>query len=262
LHIYVINLAQQKDRRDSVSGQLDALGVEYSFFRAIEAPGALENHFSGRNDWPCQMEVRRIGTPTEVACYASHLSLWKKCVELDAPIVVLEDDFELTPEFTAAIELSRNLIDEYGFIRLEPIAKRWSLYPFEEPILARETKEFKLFFQTTVSLRTTAYAISPEYALRFIEISDKFTVPVDHFFRRPWVHKLPLFALEPPAIGLSILADTPSILRKDKSQLAKKKKSPMRHFIKRCRKIYVRFAKRATQRINKDMRKKYRHLFD
>jgi glycosyl transferase family 25 len=262
LHIYVINLARQKDRRDSVSRQLEGLGVEYSFFRAIEAPGALKNHFMGRNNWPCQMEVNRVGAPTEVACYASHLSLWKKCVELDESIVVLEDDFELTPEFTAAIELSRNLIDDYGFIRLEPIEKQWTLYPFEEPILARKTKQFKLLFQVTVSLRTTAYAISPEYALRFIEISNKFSVPVDHFFRRPWVHKLPLFALEPPAIGLSILADTPSIVREEKPRKTKKKKSPMRHFIKRCRKMYVRFAKRATQRINKDMRKEYRHLFD
>jgi glycosyl transferase family 25 len=130
LHIYVINLARQKDRRDSASRQLEGLGIEYSIFRAIEAPEALENHFSGINNWLCQMEVKRVGTPTEVACYASHLSLWRKCVELDESIVVLEDDFELTPEFTAAIELSRNLIDDYGFIRLEPIEKQWMLYPF------------------------------------------------------------------------------------------------------------------------------------
>jgi glycosyl transferase family 25 len=83
LRIYVITLARQKDRRDSVSRQLEGLGVEYSFFRAIEAPGVLENHFRGRNNWPCQMEVKRVGTPSEVACHASHLSLWKKCIELD-----------------------------------------------------------------------------------------------------------------------------------------------------------------------------------
>jgi hypothetical protein len=47
-------------------------------------------------------------------------------------------------------------------------------------------------------------------------------VPVDHLFRRSWVHKL---ALEPPAIGLYVLADTPSIARKEKSQKAKKKAS-------------------------------------
>jgi GR25 family glycosyltransferase involved in LPS biosynthesis len=31
-------------------------------------------------------------TPSEVACFLSHVSVWAKCVELDKPIIVLEHD--------------------------------------------------------------------------------------------------------------------------------------------------------------------------
>ena len=30
---------------------------------------------------------------TELACFASRLSLWQKCVELNEAVLILEDDF-------------------------------------------------------------------------------------------------------------------------------------------------------------------------
>jgi GR25 family glycosyltransferase involved in LPS biosynthesis len=190
----------------------------------VEGAGALAEHFSGRRNWPCRMELQRIGSFSEVACYASHLSLWKKCVELGRPIVVLEDDFEVTPDFSAALTVAANYIDEYGFIRLESMRQQWLLNPYTQPVLVKNVDEFKIYFQATVSILATGYALSPIYAQRFIDVSPKFTVPVDHFFRRIWIHKLPLFVLEPPAIALSALADKSSIVRP--------KKSPLRHLIR------------------------------
>jgi glycosyl transferase family 25 len=254
MQIYVINLLSRNDRRDNVSRQLDPLDVEYCFFQAVEGAGALAAHFSGRRDWPCRMELQRIGSFSEIACYASHLLLWKKCVELGKPIVVLEDDFQVTPDFSAALKCAEKCVDEYGFIRLESMRQQWLLNPYTQPVLVKNVDGFKLYFQTTVSILATGYALSPKYAQRLIEVSQKFTVPVDHFFRRIWIHKLPLFVLEPPAIGLSDLAEKSSIVRP--------KKSPLRHLIRLgfFRVFYRAWAKRATRRMNEEFAQKYPHL--
>lgn len=36
---------------------------------------------------------------TEIACFSSHYRLWQKCVELDSPIVVIEDDVNFNSNF-------------------------------------------------------------------------------------------------------------------------------------------------------------------
>lgn len=40
---------------------------------------------------------------SEKACFASHLSLWKKCLELDEPIFILEDDITFNEHFAKFI---------------------------------------------------------------------------------------------------------------------------------------------------------------
>jgi len=253
MQVYVINLAARADRRASVTSQLDKLGVGYKFFEAIEGPGALETYFDGRNDWPCHMEIERPGQPNEVACHASHLCLWRTCVEINEPIVILEDDFAASNIFTQAIEFTERHIDRYGFIRLEPMEDRWRLDEATKPLPVLREDHFTLYFQTAVSLRTTGYAISPAAAQRFIEVSRQFTVPVDHVFRRQWVHRLPLFAIDPPAIGLTELADDPSIVGR--------KKSPARHFLRQAKMAYRAWAKYATTQVNREIMSKQPQLF-
>ena len=50
MRIFIINLANRADRRESAARQLAGTGLDYEFFRAIEAPGALAQHFEGRDD--------------------------------------------------------------------------------------------------------------------------------------------------------------------------------------------------------------------
>lgn len=45
-------------------------------------------------------------TPTEMACFLSHVSVWAKCLELDKPIIVLEHDAILIKPYTHHIALN------------------------------------------------------------------------------------------------------------------------------------------------------------
>ncbi|GAA6858907.1 hypothetical protein HpHNI38_06910 [Helicobacter pylori] len=54
--------------------------------------------------------------PRELGCYLSHYLLWKECVKTNQPIVILEDDAALEPNFMQALEDC--LKSPFDFVRL------------------------------------------------------------------------------------------------------------------------------------------------
>ncbi|GAA7724653.1 hypothetical protein HpBT014_12030 [Helicobacter pylori] len=69
-----------------------------------------------KSDWfhsdYCYQEL----LPQEFGCYLSHYLLWKECVKTDQPIVILEDDVALEPNFMQALEDC--LKSPFDFVRL------------------------------------------------------------------------------------------------------------------------------------------------
>ena len=209
MKIFVINLADRADRRRDVEKQLDQL--EYSFFPAISVRDNPEQHFNSIERFRFLLETGRLLTRSEIACYASHLLLWKKCVELDEPIVILKDDFYKTDCFEDAIDRAQELIDECGFIRLEASDTR----TIQSEALVQGP--FTVHRLRRAPYRTTAYAIAPATARSFLKFSEQFAAPVDHVIRKTWLHNKPLFLLSPAAVELAASSESPSIDRPDKS---------------------------------------------
>ncbi len=69
-----------------------------------------------KSDWfhsdYCYQEL----LPQEFGCYLSHYLLWKECVKLNQPVVILEDDTVLEPNFMQALEDC--LKSPFDFVRL------------------------------------------------------------------------------------------------------------------------------------------------
>ncbi|GAA7706022.1 hypothetical protein HpBT011_03840 [Helicobacter pylori] len=69
-----------------------------------------------KSDWfhsdYCYQEL----LPQEFGCYLSHYLLWKECVKLNQPVVILEDDTALEPNFMQALEDC--LKSPFDFVRL------------------------------------------------------------------------------------------------------------------------------------------------
>jgi len=217
MKIFVINLRDRFDRRENVIRNFAELPVDYELYPAIEGEGALREHFSGRRYWVCLLEAGRSASSGEIACYASHLSLWKKCVELALPIVIMEDDFRITPGFLGALKYIEGKIDECGFVRMEPLEQRWAQKKNLAAVLAGSGDGYRLLYQRMPSVRATGYAISPKCAQALVSVSDRFVGPVDFMIRRCWVHGQPLFAIDPPPIQLAEVSRTPSIKGRKKS---------------------------------------------
>ncbi|MFP6304290.1 glycosyltransferase family 25 protein [Helicobacter pylori] len=69
-----------------------------------------------KSDWfhsdYCYQEL----LPQEFGCYLSHYLLWKECVKLNQPVVILEDDATLESNFMQALEDC--LKSPFDFVRL------------------------------------------------------------------------------------------------------------------------------------------------
>ncbi|MGN8284361.1 glycosyltransferase family 25 protein, partial [Helicobacter pylori] len=69
-----------------------------------------------KSDWfhsdYCHQEL----LPQEFGCYLSHYLLWKECVKLNQPVVILEDDVALESNFMQALEDC--LKSPFDFVRL------------------------------------------------------------------------------------------------------------------------------------------------
>ncbi|GHP91418.1 glycosyltransferase family 25 protein [Helicobacter pylori] len=69
-----------------------------------------------KSDWfhsdYCYQEL----LPREFGCYLSHYFLWKECVKTNQPVVILEDDVALEPNFIQALE--NCLKSPFDFVRL------------------------------------------------------------------------------------------------------------------------------------------------
>jgi glycosyl transferase family 25 len=203
VQIFVISLRSARARREHASHEMAAADVRFRFFDAIEGVSGPEHFvaYSSRLYW---INARRAPMPGEIGCYASHLALWRHCVELGEPILVLEDDFHLSPGFAGRLHRLDALTREFGFLRLQSIHRRrqrFSLRPRRPVHKVREDAELSVYYLSAVPLCMLAYAISPSAAAALVEASGRLSAPVDKFIQRTWEHGVPLFGIAPALVS-------------------------------------------------------------
>ena len=121
---FVITLGSRQDRLiafDNANWQK----VKFEEFAAIDGSkltysSLIADGFDTNKNWIDPINKTHI-SQGEVGCFLSHYLLWKKCIDLNEPILVLEDDAIITDEFD--IEKIEKLTDEYNFIYLGWILK-------------------------------------------------------------------------------------------------------------------------------------------
>ncbi len=198
--VFVISLRTASGRRERAGSQLQAAEVPFSFFDAVTPPD-----LSAGAEFRCVdaeaflVNTGREPVPAEIACFASHKCLWRHCAEIGEPIVVLEDDFTLRPNFPDALRAALLLAGESGFLRLQT-----DLRAGKTPVA--EGADFTLARFTYPPHGLMAYCISPSVAGAFVRDSDVLDAPVDVFVKRYWQHHLPLFALLPYSVEPSALS--------------------------------------------------------
>ncbi|WP_000195584.1 glycosyltransferase family 25 protein [Helicobacter pylori] len=128
--VYIISLKESQRRLDTeklvlesnekfkgrcVFQIFDAISPKHEDFEKFvqelyDAQSMLKSDWF-HSDW-CRGEL----LPQEFGCYLSHYLLWKECVKLNQPVVILEDDVALESNFMQALEDCMK--SPFDFVRL------------------------------------------------------------------------------------------------------------------------------------------------
>lgn len=216
MQIFIISLRDSVSRRANVTKELH--NVSFKFFDAVDLR-SNDNH-EILNLYNQNKTVFLKGyklTKAELGCFASHYELWKKCIELDEPILIFEDNLHLQGNLGNQLANIYKLTNKFGLIKLTNTFTRKFITVDEI-----DTK-YKLISNLKGGCGTGAYCISPSVAEKYIELCPSFFEPVDDFMENEWRTQSTIFSYYPNLVARS---ETASVIgsRKDKSERTLKQK--------------------------------------
>lgn len=243
MKIFIINLDRAKDRKDFMKSQIEKISrsnMEFLFFDAIDAKNGEHHRFdSYYRSFFTKLYRAKDSTDGEKACYASHFSLWQKCVELNEPIIILEDDIEFLPDFLEGIH--RISDSSYEYVRLMALDQP------KNPLLF-QSDYFALTYDELAGAQ--GYYITPKAAKKFIKGCRYWVLAVDNYMDRISMHGVRTILHIPYLIKENepISANTTIPHRYDKvkkSIILKSLREVYRLFIQMKQKIYIFIDKRS-----------------
>lgn len=184
MHIYVINLSFNLDRRAAMSHKLAQLGMSVEFFDAIK--GSTIN----RVLYPMAAGL----SDGEVGCYLSHRSVWKLLAESGFECaLVLEDDVRLQGDLDIICDHFSLLPFDVDLIRLSSLKKAKGIEAFT--VGAR-----RLLIADMHPSGSQGYWLSRKGALNLLAHMNEPSQELDKALDRCWCFGLHAFLLDPPAV--------------------------------------------------------------
>lgn len=192
--IFAISLDRFSKRFENLSRNLEKIGLECEFFQAVDGRENKKHSLFNRHDKKKRMLIKgNLLRGPELGCYSSHYLLWEKCVSLNEPIIVLEDDAIIIPDnFSDFYNNIKNLKTDYECIRLFYCEKRKPKFLKIETFGAFDIVKF---FKGPS--HTVGYYLTPSGAKKFLESSKTWILPVDIFMDRFWTNKVECYGVTP-----------------------------------------------------------------
>ena len=212
IDIYVISLPECEARRANATARLGSLNIPFEFYDAVSGDAGLRDGSLGGVD-PEQWLIRcgREVTGGELGCFASHRNLWRRCVELDRPIMIMEDDFRLLDGFSNAVKTVEAEIDRLGYIRLQSETRA-------RYVSTGRARGFEIRRYTYAPHSAMCYAITPRVARAFVEQTRIAEEPVDVFVKQFWRHGQLIYGLAPYTVTESALSQDTKIPGREKTR--------------------------------------------
>lgn len=106
MDIFVISLERSKDRRD-IFDHYNSKYIKYTYHNAVDGKTLAIDQL----DPSIFKKDSKNYSNGAIGCALSHLQLWDKCIELDKPIIIMEDDAIVSRDFNKHVNnLMNNLV--------------------------------------------------------------------------------------------------------------------------------------------------------
>ena len=205
---YVISLKSAEARRRTVAARLDAAGIAFTVFDAVDGR-AFDVEAQPVYDGPRRRALYghdMLGG--EIGCLLSHKAILEHVVrDGRGPALVFEDDIVLDPYFGAAVDALMAHQDRWELVRFLGDAK--TQRQRQRPLLDLGGG----FWMTRLLTQpggAAAYIVSESGAAKLLKHLDKTPFPIDVLMGRPWLTGVgnfmvrPGLAVQDPALGSDI----------------------------------------------------------
>lgn len=213
MKIFVISLERSKERRERVVEALSSKGIRFEFLNAVDASKPGYQYSERRDDTLTRNRFGYTLTTGEIACFASHHLAWEKCLELNEPILVLEDNCDFSDQFYALLPKLKQPLETYSHIKLA--ATRAQAPNFIEQL----DDSLAVVNYKRRTCGTMGYLVTPNAAARFIRGANLFIEPVDNYMEKPYKHGVKTYCFYPDLVYRAKIQSTIGSQRKNKSNL-------------------------------------------
>lgn len=198
--ILLINLDSSRDRLTVSLNKLKQLDISVERISAVDGRRLTEEERNRLSQWNKKSFFKPL-SPGEIGCFLSHIAAAERIVKEGWPLaVVLEDDFELHPDFKnllSKIVNSREALPD--LIKLEGVLQGGD-------IITKITPELNLVRHRRPPVRTVAQLWTLTGARKFLEIAHPLRRPVDVQLKHWWEG------------NLNILTTVPALVMQDDKQ--------------------------------------------
>lgn len=192
--VVVINLERSSARRELMQRTLNRLGIQFEFFRGIDASHGEHLCVSSYDEQARLLDHRQTLTPGEIGCFASHYLLWQRCVEEQEPIIIMEDDLLIEDRFTTALAAAEALINRFHLIRLGILPDG---APFGRFCDLEENLQMIRYAKNSILGGTQCYALSPKGAAALVRHAAVWSLSADHYLSAYKMHGPENYGIRP-----------------------------------------------------------------
>ena len=219
--IFVINLEKDVARRESITRQLETLGLRYQIVAGVYgAAMSAEERAQHYDDRKAKWRMARSLVPAEIGCALSHLNVYRKIVERDMGCaLILEDDVVLPADLGSLLGDCERVLDPRR-------PEVWLLSPAEGDATAsdaRGVRQGQLVLPYMDGFYASSYIVTCPAARSLLAELYPVGDVADCWKRMSRYRVVDLFVVAPPAIcqdqvafGSSTTADYHQANRRDR----------------------------------------------
>ncbi|MGY5451298.1 glycosyltransferase family 25 protein [Agarivorans sp. MS3-6] len=196
MKILVISLERSAQRRERITQEFSKLGLEFEFFDAVDGAKGYHPLFDKYDEKRAKWQGGSGLNAGELGCFASHFLIWQRCIELNEPVLVFEDDVLIPDDFSQIFSLLDDVLPRYQYIKLGRGRLR-SLWPVGEFVEEQPLGRLKIVKYMRQTDCAHAYALTPDAAKRFVDNASRWIFPVDDYMDKEHLSKVLQFGVEP-----------------------------------------------------------------